>query len=187
MSKETYNNNEITQEEMFDIIIDGIRAYQEYLNKYKFDAEASFASSFEVLDYLLEEWPEFDINTTVIYKPIGMYSFEHYDDTTFDVYDKNGDPITYEYPNRIPKALNTDPNTSEILFCGRLIHYAILKNDLEAVDYLRKKGCKLITENDDEDYCVKYAQLEQSFRFLDQLQALVSAVKISEEHTLKEA
>ena len=37
----------------------------------------------------------------------------------------------------------------------------------------------------EKDYCVKYAQLEQSFRFLDQLQALVSAVKISEEHTLK--
>ena len=70
MSKETYNNNELTQEEMFDIIIDGIRAYQEYLNKYKFDAEASFASSFEVLDYLLQEWPEFDINTTVIKRPI---------------------------------------------------------------------------------------------------------------------
>ena len=36
------------------------------------------------------------------------------------------------------------------------------------------------------DFCVLYAQLEQKCMFLDQLQALVSAVKITEEHTLKE-
>ena len=35
-------------------------------------------------------------------------------------------------------------------------------------------------------YCIQYAQLEQKYMFLDQLQALVSAVKITEEHTLKE-
>lgn len=36
------------------------------------------------------------------------------------------------------------------------------------------------------DYCVQYAALEQKYKFLDQLQALVSAVMITEEHTLKE-
>ena len=38
----------------------------------------------------------------------------------------------------------------------------------------------------EKDFCVQYAQLEQKCMFLDQLQALVSAVKITEEHTLKE-
>ena len=37
----------------------------------------------------------------------------------------------------------------------------------------------------EKDYCVQYAQLDKDFKFLDQLQALVSAVKISEEHTLR--
>lgn len=37
----------------------------------------------------------------------------------------------------------------------------------------------------EKDYCVQYAQLDKDFRFLDQLRALVSAVKISEKHTLK--
>ena len=36
------------------------------------------------------------------------------------------------------------------------------------------------------DYCLRYAQLDQQFKFLDQLKALVSAVKITEEQTLKE-
>ena len=36
------------------------------------------------------------------------------------------------------------------------------------------------------DYCERYAQLEQQYKFMDQLKALVSAVKITEEHTLKE-
>lgn len=36
----------------------------------------------------------------------------------------------------------------------------------------------------EEDYCVSYAKLEQSYKFLDQLQALVSAVKITEKHAL---
>lgn len=37
----------------------------------------------------------------------------------------------------------------------------------------------------EKDYCVQYAQLDKNFKFLDQLQALVSAVKISEKHTLR--
>ena len=37
----------------------------------------------------------------------------------------------------------------------------------------------------EKDYCVQYAQLDKDFKFLDQLQALVSAVKISEKHTLR--
>ena len=38
----------------------------------------------------------------------------------------------------------------------------------------------------EKDYCVQYAKLDKEFKFLDQLQALVSAVKISEKHTLNE-
>ena len=34
-------------------------------------------------------------------------------------------------------------------------------------------------------FCQKYAELEQTYKFLDQLQALVSAVKITEQHSLK--
>lgn len=36
------------------------------------------------------------------------------------------------------------------------------------------------------DYCVHYADLETKYKFLDQLNALVSAVKITDEHTLRE-
>ena len=36
------------------------------------------------------------------------------------------------------------------------------------------------------DYCVQYSQMDQQYKFLGQLQALVRAVKISEEHTLRE-
>lgn len=38
----------------------------------------------------------------------------------------------------------------------------------------------------EKDYCTQYAQLNHKYKFLEQLQALVSAVKITEEHTLKE-
>ncbi|MBR4338229.1 MAG: RelA/SpoT domain-containing protein [Bacteroidaceae bacterium] len=38
----------------------------------------------------------------------------------------------------------------------------------------------------EKDYCIQYAQLNLQYKFLEQLQALVSAVKITEEHTLKE-
>lgn len=37
----------------------------------------------------------------------------------------------------------------------------------------------------EQDYCVSYAKLDQNYKFLDQLQALVKAVKISEKHALK--
>ena len=36
------------------------------------------------------------------------------------------------------------------------------------------------------DYCIQYAQLDREYKFLDQLRALVSAVKITEMHTLEE-
>ena len=45
---------------------------------------------------------------------------------------------------------------------------------------------EFFTDYSEKDYCVQYAQLDKEFKFLDQLQALVSAVRISEEHTLKE-
>ena len=38
----------------------------------------------------------------------------------------------------------------------------------------------------EKDYCIQYAQLNHQYKFLEQLQALVSAVRITEEHTLKE-
>ena len=37
----------------------------------------------------------------------------------------------------------------------------------------------------EQDYCVSYAKLDQAYKFLDQLQALVNAVKITDEHALK--
>ena len=37
----------------------------------------------------------------------------------------------------------------------------------------------------EKDYCLEYAKLEKHNNFLDQLQALVSAVKITEQHSLK--
>lgn len=37
----------------------------------------------------------------------------------------------------------------------------------------------------EEDYCLEYASLEKENKFIDQLQALVSAVKITEKHSLQ--
>ena len=44
---------------------------------------------------------------------------------------------------------------------------------------------KSFSSYSEEDFCKRYAQLERSYNFLDQLRALVSAVKISEAHALK--
>lgn len=55
--------------------------------------------------------------------------------------------------------------------------------------FAQKEGMPVaesFTNYSEKDYCVQYAKLDKEFKFLDQLQALVSAVKISEEHTLKE-
>ena len=60
---------------------------------------------------------------------------------------------------------------------------------LSSAVFARKEGMPVaasfagLTEK---DYCVKYAQLNQDYKFLDQLQALVSAVKITDKHTLNE-
>lgn len=60
---------------------------------------------------------------------------------------------------------------------------------LSSAIFARKEGMPVadsfvgLTEK---DYCIKYAQLNQNYKFLDQLQALVSAVKITDKHTLKE-
>ena len=59
---------------------------------------------------------------------------------------------------------------------------------LSSAVFAQKEGMPVaesFAEYSEKDYCVQYAQLEKSFKFLDQLQALVSAVKISEEHTLR--
>lgn len=37
----------------------------------------------------------------------------------------------------------------------------------------------------EQDYCLSYAKLDKAYKFLDQLQALVRAVKITDEHALK--
>ena len=55
--------------------------------------------------------------------------------------------------------------------------------------FAQKEGmpvAECFKEYSEKDYCIKYAELERTYRFLDQLQALVSAVRISEEHTLQE-
>ena len=44
---------------------------------------------------------------------------------------------------------------------------------------------KSFSSYSEEDFCKQYAELEKRYNFLDQLRALVSAVKISEEHALK--
>ena len=60
---------------------------------------------------------------------------------------------------------------------------------LSSAVFAQKEGMPVADQFRDyteRDFCVQYAQLEQKCMFLDQLQALVSAVKITEEHTLKE-
>ena len=55
--------------------------------------------------------------------------------------------------------------------------------------FARKEGLPVAESFKDyteKEYCVQYALLDQKYKFLDQLQALVSAVRITEEHTLKE-
>ena len=59
---------------------------------------------------------------------------------------------------------------------------------LSSAVFAQKEGMPVaesFAEYSEKDYCLQYAQLDKSFKFLDQLQALVSAVKISEEHTLR--
>ena len=59
---------------------------------------------------------------------------------------------------------------------------------LSSAVFAKKEGMPVadsFAEYSEKDYCVQYAQLDKDFRFLDQLRALVSAVKISEKHTLK--
>ena len=59
---------------------------------------------------------------------------------------------------------------------------------LSSTVFAQKEGMPVaesFAEYSEKDYCLQYAQLDKSFKFLDQLQALVSAVKISEEHTLR--
>jgi hypothetical protein len=60
---------------------------------------------------------------------------------------------------------------------------------LTSAVFARKEGMPVadsFAHYTERDYCVQYARLEKQYMFLDQLQALLSAVRISEEHTLKE-
>ena len=59
---------------------------------------------------------------------------------------------------------------------------------LASAVFARKEGMPVgesFTHYTEQDYCESYARLDQSYKFLDQLQALVSAVKITEKHALK--
>ncbi len=60
---------------------------------------------------------------------------------------------------------------------------------LSSAVFAQKEGMPVsasFADYTEKDYCVRYGQLDQEYKFLDQLRALVSAVKITEEHTLKE-
>lgn len=60
---------------------------------------------------------------------------------------------------------------------------------LASAVFAQKEGMPVadsFVDYSEKDYCVQYAKLDKEFKFLGQLQALVSAVKISEEHTLHE-
>lgn len=144
-----YEYNELTQDEMFDIVMNTIRTY-----------------GFEALDYILTQWPEFDINHTVEKRLIGMYNFEHSDDVSVIVEDENGNKVRKGSPTRFYKYLFLNED-SQILFSGRLIHYAILKNDLEAVEYLLSKGAHLVEEEDEEDFSNYYANSVEMLQFLN--------------------
>ena len=74
--KNNYDYCDYTQEEMLETIIGTIRKVAE-LEK---AAGIENATGFDALQYALESWPEFDINTTVTNKKIGMYNWEHRDD-----------------------------------------------------------------------------------------------------------
>lgn len=59
---------------------------------------------------------------------------------------------------------------------------------LSSAVFARKEGMPVATSFTDyteKDFCVEYARLEQKNKFLEQLQALVSAVRITDEHDLK--
>lgn len=58
---------------------------------------------------------------------------------------------------------------------------------LASAVFARKEGMPVaasFSNYTEQDYCVSYAKLDQAYKFLDQLQALVSAVKITEKHAL---
>lgn len=59
---------------------------------------------------------------------------------------------------------------------------------LASAVFAQKEGMPVadsFTRYTQQDYCISYAKLDQNYKFLDQLQALVSAVKITEKRELK--
>lgn len=59
---------------------------------------------------------------------------------------------------------------------------------LASAVFARKEGMPVAATFNgysEKDYCVSYADLEKKYKFLDQLQALVKAVNITEQHSLK--
>ena len=155
------DNNVITQDDMFDYVISTIRKVEELS-----ELSGVESTGFEALDYVLGQFPEFDINHTVEKRVIGMYNFQHENDISMVDVDKYGKKVTVDAPNRFYLFLPLN-DEGQILFTGRLIHYAILKNDLEAVKYLISKGAVLFDENDKENYSQKYANSVEMLQFLN--------------------
>ncbi len=58
---------------------------------------------------------------------------------------------------------------------------------LSSAIFAKKEGMPVeqsFANKTEQDFCIEYAKLEKNCRFLDQLQGLVSAVKITEQHSL---
>lgn len=102
----------------------------------------------EKLPNLLELCPDFDINTVVYDEDINLNYYKYLYDLEVDYYDDKGYPV--EPLDRYhPENIKLDDDN--ILFTGSLIHYGILINDLELVEYLKSLGAnvRLIIEGED--------------------------------------
>ena len=164
-------NYERTQEEMFDIIMDTIRKYtvreENMERELGIDPVEGGLNGFDFLPYMLEQFPEFDVNYTVENKPIDMYYWEHMEDTHEYVETENNERRLQQKSDRWPIMLPAEEPGGKLIFSGRLIHYAILKNDMDAVNYLLSKGSVLLDKDDEEDYSKKYVNSVDMNKFLN--------------------
>ena len=129
----------LTQEDYFDMIMSAAREYGS-----------------GIIPYMVMQFEDcFDVNYTVYDKNIGMNYIEHTNDICETVQLEDGSTAEVVAPNRNYVDLLSENDM--VLFSGRLIHYAILKNDLETVEWLLNHGSELYKSGDYENYAQAYA------------------------------
>lgn len=141
--------------------------YLEYVkNKYNVSYDDNYLSSYILkmilfgikkygsnkLPKILELCPEYDINTVIYEENIGVHYYEYFGEY-LDGEEDPSEPMDRFIPDNV--SVNFDDN-DYILFTGALIHYGILTNDIELVEYLISIGANAELIIDDEDHSLDY-------------------------------